>query len=61
MKKKWLVKREVIASTLKEALTARGSVYEVQQVNEEVNGGGNEPIGFHKKKKKDESHKSKKR
>ena len=50
MKKLYLVKREVIASSIKEALTAKGIVYEINTVDAPLVSKANP--GFIKKKKK---------
>lgn len=46
-KKLWLVKREVFATSLEKAITAKGRIYEIQEANIEIK---NKIEGFKKKK-----------
>jgi len=51
-KKMYIVKREVIASSVKEALTAKGHVYEITIAEDKYQPLTYKPIGFTKSKRR---------
>lgn len=51
MKKKlWLVKREVIATSITAAMRGKGRIYEIQETRDEVPNEKSILVGFSKKK-----------